>query len=95
MCQMCVDDGHLTAAELVQRMAQGDRSVIAMQALEPDEFLGTVAEVAVGAVTDGMDATKALEMALRCIRDYLRARPEQADRVNTRTFRVALQKLAR
>lgn len=76
MCQECVNEGHMTAQELADRLAAGDQSVVALGALEPGDFIETLVDMTLEVVSVGMPMDEALIIAFRVISEYAAMRPD-------------------
>lgn len=76
MCQSCVDEGHLTAKELADRLGAGDQTVVAIVALEPAAFIDALVEMTLEVTTAGMDMGEALQIAFRVIGEYAKMRTD-------------------
>jgi hypothetical protein len=75
VCQTCVNEGRMTAAELAEALAAGDLGAVAMVALEPPEFLVALALTVEQAIQLGTPLDEALEIGRECIALYCVIRP--------------------
>ena len=70
MCKFCVDDGLMTQAELDARLKDGDRTVVPMMELPPEEFREANVQMVQEAIEAGEDPLAAVLVGVLVAEEY-------------------------
>jgi hypothetical protein len=70
MCQICVDEGLMTQAELDARRTAGDQTVIPMIELPPEEFRAANVRMVQEAIEAGEDPLAAVLVGVLVAEEY-------------------------
>jgi hypothetical protein len=74
MCQMCVTDGLMTEAELSQALAAGDKSIIPMMDLDPEDFAQELNKLMLESIARGISPDQAVAAGIDTAKAYVKAR---------------------
>lgn len=74
MCRHCVDENLMTEAELSQALAAGDKSIIPMADLDPEDFAQTLTRLMLEDIARGVSPDQAVAAGITAAKEYVKAR---------------------
>jgi hypothetical protein len=74
MCQHCVDENLMTAAELTERLAAGDKSIVSMGDLGPEDFAQELTKLMLTDIARGISPDQAVAAGIMAAKEYVKAR---------------------